>query len=315
VIPLTISFSAVITSHNYRAFVSDAIDSALNQTLSPLEVIIVDDGSTDGTPAMLSERFQGAPSVRLIATENRGQLAAFVTGVRAAEGQIVAFLDADDVWEPGYLAAIAAVYRQHPKVDFVYANMRFFGTREGVFLKDQSSRDLGLSILLGAYHRRWQASATSAISLQRRLALEVLDLPEAMFIKWRTRADDCIACGADILGGRKYYLAEPLVRYRAHGNNAWLNKSSDGAVALQHWLRVEAMLAHYRAMAGLDPTSRADHLRHVKHEFRSKPQPTAEDLRVYSRLLSQSSLSWPKRIEHRVSMWAHLRRRLDPPAS
>jgi glycosyltransferase involved in cell wall biosynthesis len=302
---LTITFSAVITSYNYRAFVVEAIDSALSQTLPALEVIVVDDGSSDGTPEMVSDRYWHDPRVRLIATENRGQLAAFATGVQAATGQIVAFLDADDVWEPGYLAAVAAVYQQHPKVDFVYTNMRFFGAREGVFLKDQVSRDLGLSILLGAYHTRWQASATSALSLQRRLALEVLDLPEGMFRKWRTRADDCISCGTDILGGRKYYLAEPLVRYRAHGDNAWLNKGSDGAAALRHWLQVESMLGHYRSMAGLDASSRAEHLRHVKHEFRSKPQPTAEDLGAYSRLLAQSSLSWPKRIEHRAAMWAH----------
>jgi glycosyltransferase involved in cell wall biosynthesis len=310
---LTITFSVVITSYNYRAYVADAIDSVLNQTLPALEVIVVDDGSSDGTPAMVSDRYRGDPRVCVIATENRGQLAAFATGVQAATGQIVAFLDADDVWEPAYLAAVAAVYRQHPKVDFVYTNLRFFGTREGVFLKDQVSRDLGLSILLGAYSTRWQASATSALSFQRRLATEVLDVPEAMFSKWRTRADDCIACGTDILGGRKYYLAEPLVLYRAHGDNAWLNKHSDGAVALRHWLRVESMLSHYRAKAGLDPAFRAQQLRHVKHEFRSKPQPTAEDLRDYSRLLAQSSLSWIKRMEHRAAMWAHRRRKRTMP--
>ena len=303
--PPSPTFSVVITSYNYRSFVAEAVESALSQSLPPLEVIVIDDGSTDGTPAYLAERYGGHASVRIIATENRGQLAAFGEGARAASGDIVAFLDADDLWEPGYLERIAAVYSGQAGVDFVYTNMRFFGSRDDLFLKGSVSRDLGLSILLGAYHTRWQASATSAISLTRKLALQLLDVPAWMSQAWRTRADDCIVCGADILGGHKYYLAEPLVKYRAHGNNAWLSQKLDGEKALRHWLRADAMIEFYRSRAQLNPVLKAAHLRHVKHEFRSKPAPTREELADYLHLLGESSLPWASRLEHRFALWRH----------
>ncbi len=307
--PASQNFSVVITSYNYISFVAEAVESALGQSLPPLEVIVIDDGSTDGTPAYLAERYGGHASVRIIATENRGQLAAFGEGARAARGEVIAFLDADDLWEADYLACIAAVYSANPAVDFVYTNMRFFGTRNDLFLKDAVNRDLGLSILLGAYRTRWQATATSAISLKRKLALELLDVPGWMTAAWRTRADDCIVCGADILGGRKYFLAEPLVKYRAHGNNAWLAQKMNGEKALRHWLRADIMIAHYRGVAQLDAALRAQHLRHVKHEFRSKPTPTREDLSDYLQLLSESSLPWGARWEHRFALWRHYLKR------
>lgn len=300
-----VSIGVVITSFNYRQFIAEAVDSALMQSHAALEVVVVDDGSTDGTVDFLRARYAAEPRLRLIATANCGQLAAFVTGARASRAQVVAFLDADDIWESDYLAKVAAVYDSQPKVDFIYTNMRFFGTRVGLLLPDTQSRDLGLSILLGAYHSRWQASATSAISARRALALQVLDVPEQMQARWPTQADVCLARGADILGAHKFYLGDALVRYRAHGGNAWLNQRSGDAAALKHGLRVQGMLAFYRERAGLHPDSRRENLRYVKHEFRSKRPVRYEELKLYLKLLGQSSLPWAKRIETRLSMWKH----------
>jgi glycosyltransferase involved in cell wall biosynthesis len=89
--------SVVIPSYNSAALVTDAVDSALAQTVAPAEVIIVDDGSTDDTRDRL-RRFR-AP-VRYVHQENQGVAAARNRGLSEAGGQFVAFLDADDVWHP-----------------------------------------------------------------------------------------------------------------------------------------------------------------------------------------------------------------------
>ena len=300
------SVSVVITNHNYRAFVIEAIESVLSQQHRPSQVIVVDDGSTDGSADFIRQSFP-ADLVTVIATENRGQLAAFIAGVAAVQCEIVAFLDADDAWEPNYLTRLADIYRARPEIDFVFTNMRFFDQRDGVMSGESCSHDFGLSILLGAFHTQFQGTATSAVSLRAPLARKVLTLPETMVSRWRTRADDCLVVGSDILGGRKFYLAETLVRYRAHGNNAWLDRKEQGAKALMHWLRAQSLIEHYRFVAGLSPAA----IRFAKHEFRSKPQPRWLDVRNYSALLSRSDLPFWQRMEHRISMirhWLHARR-------
>lgn len=90
--------SALIATHNRRTFVSRAIDSVLAQTVPVDEIIVVDDGSTDGTAEAIGRRY--GPRVALIRQENRGVAAARQRGIKEARGEWVAFLDSDDVWLP-----------------------------------------------------------------------------------------------------------------------------------------------------------------------------------------------------------------------
>lgn len=87
--------SAVIPAYNYAHFVTEAVTSALNQTHQNIEVIVVDDGSTDGTADVLKPF---GSRIRYIYQSNRGLSAARNTGIRAARGEWIAFLDADDLW-------------------------------------------------------------------------------------------------------------------------------------------------------------------------------------------------------------------------
>lgn len=96
------TYSVVIPAFNAERHLGEAIASAMAQTLPPLEVLVVDDGSTDGTRAV-AEGFGAA--VRVFTGPNAGPSAARNRGVREARGDWVAFLDADDLFEPGYLAA------------------------------------------------------------------------------------------------------------------------------------------------------------------------------------------------------------------
>ena len=107
------SVSVVIPTYNRARWLTEAVASALAQTVPPLEVLIVDDGSTDDTEAVAATF---APPVRYIRQRNAGVAAARNRGIREARGDLVALLDSDDVWEPSKLAVQLAVLDAHPEV-------------------------------------------------------------------------------------------------------------------------------------------------------------------------------------------------------
>ena len=99
-----LSISVVIPTYNRAHLVTRAVESVLNQTKPPTEIIVVDDGSQDDTPARLAAF---APQVKYIHQQNQGAPVARDTGVKAASSPWVAFLDSDDYWERSYLQQMA----------------------------------------------------------------------------------------------------------------------------------------------------------------------------------------------------------------
>lgn len=104
--------SVVIPAFNYARYLPEAIASALAQPYSPLEVIVVDDGSTDETPAVLAGITD--PRLRVIRQQNAGLSAARNTGIREARHPFIAFLDADDRWAEGFLPTTMSRFRELP---------------------------------------------------------------------------------------------------------------------------------------------------------------------------------------------------------
>jgi glycosyltransferase involved in cell wall biosynthesis len=96
------SVTVVIPSFNCARFIREAVDSALAQTVPPMEVIVIDDGSTDNTPEVMAV-YAPDPRVRYIRQKNAGQSTARNNGIRAAQGEFIALLDADDRWKPDKL--------------------------------------------------------------------------------------------------------------------------------------------------------------------------------------------------------------------
>jgi glycosyltransferase involved in cell wall biosynthesis len=101
--------SVIIPAYNCAAYVREAVDSALSQDYPALEVIVVDDGSTDGTGAVLESY---GKEIRLLSQENRGCAAARNAGIAHARGRYVAFLDVDDVWRPDKIGLQIAAMRR-----------------------------------------------------------------------------------------------------------------------------------------------------------------------------------------------------------
>ena len=108
--PRAIRISTVIPTYNRREFLPRAIDSVLGQTDPPDEIIVVDDGSTDGTSRMLAQRY---PTVKVIEQENGGVSAARNTGVEQACFEWLAFLDSDDAWLPRKLERQSAALSEN----------------------------------------------------------------------------------------------------------------------------------------------------------------------------------------------------------
>jgi glycosyltransferase involved in cell wall biosynthesis len=116
--------SAIVPAYNASAYLAEALDSALAQTFASLEIIIVDDGSTDATAAIADGYAAAYPGrVRVIHQPNAGLPGARNTAIAAARGELLALLDADDVWLPDHLERVVAAFDAEPELALVHANI------------------------------------------------------------------------------------------------------------------------------------------------------------------------------------------------
>ena len=125
------SVSVIIAAYNAEAFISRAITSVLTQTLPPLEILIVDDCSTDGTRAVLDEAARKNPTIKIIAmARNGGPSAARNAGIAQARGDWLAVLDADDAFAPTRLATLTA-FAVATGADFVADDLAYYDAVAG----------------------------------------------------------------------------------------------------------------------------------------------------------------------------------------
>src|SRR5829696_5216274 len=119
--------SVIMPAYNVAPYIGAALESALAQTFADLEVVVVDDGSTDETAAVVEPFAARDGRVRLLRKPNGGLSSARNHALRHARGDAFALLDSDDLWDPGFLAAQADVLRARPDVAIVTANARYLG--------------------------------------------------------------------------------------------------------------------------------------------------------------------------------------------
>jgi glycosyltransferase involved in cell wall biosynthesis len=214
------SISAVVAAYQAEDWIAEALESILSQTLPPDEVIVVDDGSTDGTAREL-ERFAGR--IRVIRRPNGGCPAAFNTAFAAARGEFVAMCGADDIWEPRKLEWQTEAIQAHPEADVFCGHAMVIGRIEAEHSRPPGAGMLDSGALRDALFKECCVSAPSV--LIRRSLFERL----GPFVE-RFGADDweywfrCLRAGA-----RFYYDPRVLLSWRQHGGNlsaqtAWMDE-------------------------------------------------------------------------------------------
>lgn len=223
--------SILINNYNYGQFVMRAVESAVKQVGVDAEVIVVDDGSSDRSHAVLERCRDRA---KIIFQDNSGQAAAINAGVEASRGEFLCFLDADDWWAPGKLSAVVEAFRSDDRIALVYHRLQPMTVDEEPMLKPVPrtlcSGDLAPRLSRSAGW--WPFPMTSAIAIRRSTWQEVGDIPS----HFRISADAWLA-GIYPFVGRVAALRDTLGFYRIHANN-WYRPVDDAAMLrkrMAHW--------------------------------------------------------------------------------
>jgi glycosyltransferase involved in cell wall biosynthesis len=210
------TITAVVAAYNAEPWIAEALEAILGQTRPPDEVVVVDDGSTDGTARVL-ERFGVA--IRVVRQPNGGCPAAFNRAFAEARGDFVAMCGADDVWEPRKLEWQAETLADHPDVDVLFGDARVIGEhRPAGLVNDLYTEGIPEGVLDGGMLRdalyRGNFICAPSIVIRRSLFEQL-----GPFIE-NYGADDyeywmrCLRVGA-----RFFYDGRPLLSYRRHESN------------------------------------------------------------------------------------------------
>ena len=136
-----LSFSVVVPCFNTRSTIAAAIASIEAQQLPPLEIVIVDDGSTDGSGELVAQLAQANPRIRLVSQANAGVSRARNTGIELVRGDVIAFLDSDDLWHPDFTTQHMAHFLANPRLGVSFSNVQIMAT-DGAIVGDVSRAQL-----------------------------------------------------------------------------------------------------------------------------------------------------------------------------
>lgn len=214
--------SCVLTAYNYAEYLPRALDSALAQDhpADRLEVIVVDDGSTDATPALLAGY---AGRVRVIRQDNAGVNAATSTGVAAATGDVIAFLDGDDEWPRDRVRIMVDALRAAPRAGLVYGDQEVIDAA-GATIAPSLRRAGGVPALSGRQFGRLVQSnfiSGGAMMVRAELKRRFCPIPpHGGYQDWWIAIQ--VARRAEVLA-----IPDTVNRYRLHGANANLGADSE----------------------------------------------------------------------------------------
>jgi glycosyltransferase involved in cell wall biosynthesis len=220
------AITAILPVYNGRTFLLEAVQSVIAQTLLPIELIVVDDGSTDGSMEEL-EKIANAPfPIRVLRQANRGQSAARNLAAAEAKGEYLALLDQDDRWYPHHLELLVAPLHGNPAAGWSYC--------------DFDEMDLSGSLVTRAFMRTNEIRHPKSTSMEC-IAGDLMVLPSASVLR-RTAFEESGGFDEELsgyedddlflrffrLGWEHTFVTTPLVRFRIH---------SKGSSASQAFLR------------------------------------------------------------------------------
>lgn len=210
--------SVVVPAYNAMTYLPETLENVLQQTWQDFEVIVVNDGSSDETPQWVAQLTD--PRVKLISQENQGLSGARNTGITHAQGEYVAFLDADDLWEPSKLQKQLQVVEKNPNIGLVYTWVVLIdsqGRKTGRTFQDQAQGQVWTTLIQENIVR------CGSVALVRRECFETCGLFDKNLRSFVEDWDMWLRIAS------KYQFAvvpEGLVYYRQHANSASRNWES-----------------------------------------------------------------------------------------
>lgn len=207
--------SVIIPNYNYAHFVGDAIESVIAQTYNNFELIVIDNGSTDSSRKVLEEyEKEYSPKLRVIFQENRGQAGSRNRGVEESKGDLIAFLDADDVWLTNKLKEQTKLFNNND-IGLVYSNYYVVDEHLSI-LKEKKAKYRGdvlhvfatagsLAVVDGG-----ESNAVIRKECFEKVGIFNYDLEESTGWDLYRRVASCYKID---------YVDSPLMMYRLHGNN------------------------------------------------------------------------------------------------
>ncbi len=213
--------SILINNYNYGRFLPEAVDSALSQTYKDVEVVVVDDGSTDESRDLLAA--YGSKVISVL-KENGGQSSAFNAGFARSGGDLICFLDSDDIFAAKKVATIVKVFEAHPEIGWCFDRVRKFDHTSGeqsalVPNWEEGRVDVRRDMSAGTPPN--MPTITSGISIRREVLARILPMPE--FI--RITSDGYIKLSALALA-EGWRIADEVTLQRIHGSNLYTDRSS-----------------------------------------------------------------------------------------
>jgi hypothetical protein len=216
------AISVVVINHNYAEYLGEAIDSALAQTY-PVQILVVDDGSTD-TSRTIIDGYGGR--VRSLFKDNGGNSSVINAAVPATSGDVVMFLDADDLLHPEAAAAVADAWQEGcSKVQFRLSLIDAAGERRGVDPAREAPMPTGDVVPQLVATGRYVTPVTTGNAFRRTVLEEILPIPEKDF----RNTNDGYLNLISPFHGPVVSIDRELGSYRLHGSNLW---AFSGAVDL-----------------------------------------------------------------------------------
>jgi glycosyltransferase involved in cell wall biosynthesis len=209
------TISVIIPAYNYARYLREAIDSVFAQTYPALELIVVDDGSTDDTPDVVAAY---GNRIRAIRQQNQGVSAARNSGIAAARGEYVSFLDADDLWHPQKLELQMARFDASPNLGLVYCGAESFNAEGQTMQVWRHGREGRVAVSMLRFDGGAMAAPGCNIVAPRRVAEEIGGFDTRMTVSEDWDFYYRVAARYEI-----GFVPEPLVRYRIHASGAHRN--------------------------------------------------------------------------------------------
>jgi glycosyltransferase involved in cell wall biosynthesis len=247
--------SILINNYNYGRFLEEAIDSALNQTYSPTEVIVVDDGSTDNSREIIASY---GNKIIPVLKENGGQASAFNAGFAASRGDIICFLDSDDAFLPEKVAEVIDALGDRQDLGLCCHSVKWVdidgkpcitnsGHESSSITKNchnepKGEYDLRAYVKSGNVRNKLPLlPPTTGLSFRRSLLQQILPMPEVKNIGLNDSYLDFTSLGLSKI----IILDKELTLYRIHNSNAYIMRSDAQKVKARinlltsYWMRLK----------------------------------------------------------------------------